>query len=143
MNDSINAVEYNKLAFDLNQTFRYLKSQSDLYAFNLDNARSKRYLLWSGVTIFFVMLIALLLWYNYRQSKKHVRELAILNKQLMYKQEHLEKAFTALQMSQEENARMMKIVAHDLRNPISSIKGMSDFLPLMLSIRRCSTKCLK
>lgn len=128
MNDSINAVEYNKLAFDLNQTFRYLKSQSDLYAFNLDNARSKRYLLWSGVTIFFVMLIALLLWYNYRQSKKHVRELAILNKQLMYKQEHLEKAFTALQMSQEENARMMKIVAHDLRNPISSIKGMSDFL---------------
>lgn len=128
MTDSANAVEYGNLAFDLNQTFRYLKSQSDFYAFNLDDARSKRYLLWSGIFISFVLMVTLLLWYNYKQSKKHVKELAVLNKQLLYKQGHLEKALSALQRSHEENALMMKIVAHDLRNPISSIKGMSDFL---------------
>ncbi len=128
LNDSINAAEYNKLAIDLDQSFRYLKSQSDLYAFRLDDARNKRYLLWSAIAIFLVLMIALLVWYNYRQSKKHIGELANLNNQLVYKQGHLEKAFSALQSSHEENTRMMKIVAHDLRNPIGSIKGMSDFL---------------
>ena len=128
LNDSLNAMEYNKLAIDLNQTFRYLKSQSDLYAFKLDDARNKRYLLWSAIAVFFVLVIALSVWYNYKQTKKHIAALAELNNQLMYKQGHLEKAFSALQSSHEENTRMMKIVAHDLRNPISSIKGMSDFL---------------
>jgi len=128
LNDSINAAEYNKLAIDLNQTFRYLKSQSDLYAFKLDDARNKRYLLWSAIAIFLVLVIAFSVWYNYRLSKKHIAELANLNNQLVYKQGQLEKALSALQSSHEENTRMMKIVAHDLRNPISSIKGMSDFL---------------
>ena len=128
LNDSINTAEYNKLAIDLNQTFRYLKSQSDLYVFKLDDAKNKRYLLWSAIAIFLALVIALSVWYNYRQTQKHIAALADLNNQLIYKQGHLEKAFSALQSSHEENTRMMKIVAHDLRNPISSIKGMSDFL---------------
>jgi hypothetical protein len=112
LNDSINTAEYNKLAIDLNQTFRYLKSQSDLYAFKLDDAKNKRYLLWSAIAIFLVLVIALSIWYNYRQTKKHIAALADLNNQLIYKQSHLEKALSALQSSHEENTRMMKIVAH-------------------------------
>lgn len=126
--DSVTASEYDKLAPDLDETFGYLKTQQDLYTFQRDDERKSLYLVLFSIGLILVTIIMLLIWNSYRVSQKHINTLAALNEKLIYKQTHLEKALTALQTSHEENNRIVKIVAHDLRNPVSGIAGMSDFL---------------
>jgi signal transduction histidine kinase len=126
--DSVADAEYDKLAPDLDETFGYLKTQQDLYTFQQDDERKNQYLIAFAIGMILIAVITLLIWNGYRMSKKHVSVLASLNEQLIYKQDHLKKAHAALQASHEENSHIIKIVAHDLRNPVSSIAGMSDFL---------------
>lgn len=126
--DSLNAIERERLAIDINQTFTFLKSQNDLFIFKRDDERKGFYLLLMGIAAITVLAVSLLIWKNYRQSKKHLNVLGGLNNQLQTKQNHLERTLGALQSSHDDNTRLMKIVAHDLRNPVSGIAGMSDFL---------------
>ncbi|MFT3706013.1 MAG: tetratricopeptide repeat-containing sensor histidine kinase [Agriterribacter sp.] len=126
--DSIAASEYDKLAPDLDETFGYLKTQQDLYAFQRDDERKNQYLIVFAVGLILIAIITLLIWNSYRLSKKHINMLGALNSQLVNKQDHLQKALSALQTSHEENNRIINVVAHDLRNPVSGIAGMSDFL---------------
>ena len=61
--------------------------------------------------------IAVLVWYNLRRAKK-------MNMQIQHKNDELQKAFSSLEQSHNENTRIMRIVAHDLKNPISAIHNM-------------------
>jgi signal transduction histidine kinase len=69
-----------------------------------------------------VLSVAFLLWYNWKRYKK-------LNRQITGQNIQMQKALDALEQSQEDNTRMMQIVAHDLRNPIG---GMYSIASLML-----------
>ncbi len=126
--DSLNSIERERLAIDIDQTFSFLNSQNELFAFKQDDERRQQYLWLLVFGIITAAALALLIWQYYQQSRKHVKVLGGLNVQLQRKQNNLEKTLNALQSSHDENTRMMKIVAHDLRNPISGIAGMSDFL---------------
>lgn len=126
--DSLNEIDKERLQIDIDQTFRFLKNQNDLYSFKQNDERKKLYLFLLGITAITVFIIALLIWRNYNQSRKHVNVLGDLNDQLKAKQSHLEKTLSALQSSHDDNSRLLKVVAHDLRNPVSGIAGMSDFL---------------
>jgi signal transduction histidine kinase len=72
--------------------------------------------------------IGLLIWRNYRQSTRHIHTLESLNRQINRKNLHLQSALASLEKSHEDNSRMMKIVAHDLRNPIGGISGLSALM---------------
>ncbi|MCC6289346.1 MAG: tetratricopeptide repeat-containing sensor histidine kinase [Chitinophagaceae bacterium] len=126
--DSLNTIERERLAIDINQTFSFLKSQNELYLFKQGDERKQFYLLLLGIAAIIVAVISILIWRNYQQSKKHIKVLGELNNQLQNKQNHLEKTLAALQSSHDDNSKLMKIVAHDLRNPVSGIAGMSDYL---------------
>ncbi|WP_165813721.1 tetratricopeptide repeat-containing sensor histidine kinase [Terrimonas sp.] len=126
--DSLNAIERERLAIDINQTFSFLKSQNELYFFKQDDERKRFYISLLGLAVIAVVVVSLLIWGNYKQSKKHVKTLGELNERLHIKQNHLEKTLVALQSSHDDNSKLMKIVAHDLRNPIAGIAGVSDFL---------------
>jgi signal transduction histidine kinase len=65
---------------------------------------------------------------NYRQSKRNVVRLVSLNKQISEHNMHMQKTLNALEQSQEENTRMLKVITHDLRNPITSIVAIADML---------------
>lgn len=126
--DSLNAIDSERLGIDIQQTFSYLKTQNDLYIFKRDDEKKRSYLQWLGIILLAVSAISLLIWKNNRQSKKHLKALGELNAQLQKKQGQLERTLGALQSSHDDNTRLMAIVAHDLRNPVSGIAGMSDFL---------------
>ncbi|OJY92919.1 MAG: hypothetical protein BGP13_21240 [Sphingobacteriales bacterium 40-81] len=126
--DSLNTIERERLAIDINQTFSFLKSQNDLFLFKQNDERKRFYMSLLAGAVIMVALISLLIWRNYRQSKKHVKTLGELNERLHVKQNHLEKTLVALQSSHDDNSKLMKVVAHDLRNPIAGIAGVSDFL---------------
>jgi signal transduction histidine kinase len=77
----------------------------------------------SAIIVFSILILIILgmAWYNLKRSGKNVRELTSLNKVISDYNLQMQNALTALEQSYEENANIMKIVAHDLRAPIGGI----------------------
>ncbi|MFT3704465.1 MAG: ATP-binding protein [Agriterribacter sp.] len=69
------------------------------------------------VTILFV-------WFNLKKTARHVKELEALNQEVLRKNEDLQEAFFSLEQSHRENTRITRMVAHDLKNPISGIRNL-------------------
>ena len=128
ISDSTEMAERGVLGPDINRELAYLKSEYELDALQKEDDLKTIYLIITAIGAAMAMIVTLLIWRNNRQSKKHIAVLAKLNKQVSDKNVHLQKTFTALSKSHAENSRMMKVVAHDLRNPVGGIAGMSDFL---------------
>ncbi|TCD08358.1 HAMP domain-containing histidine kinase [Pedobacter frigidisoli] len=74
------------------------------------------------------MFILYQLWRNGKTSKITNDKLKLLNKQVTEQNLHLQKALSALEQSQDENKRVMKVVAHDLRSPIGAIVSLAGFM---------------
>jgi len=58
----------------------------------------------------------------------HLKKYRAINKQVSIQNIELQDALGALEQSQAENSKMMHIVAHDLRSPISSMTMIADVL---------------
>ncbi len=84
------------------------------------------YLIVFGVIAILTAIILILLSRNARRSKQHIQELQSLNEKIRTQNESLEK-------NQRAISRILKVVAHDLRNPIHGILG---FTSLMLHDRK-------
>lgn len=69
--------------------------------------------------------VILFVWYNLRRSARHVNDLEKLNLEIIHQKDDLQKAFTSLEQSQEENTKITRMVAHDLKNPISGIRTLA------------------
>lgn len=78
-----------------------------------------------GAAVVFLAMaigIAVLIGRNLRRTLAHVKKLTAVNKQFT-------RAMSALRKSQEDNIRMVKIAAHDLRGPIGAmVTGISTIM---------------
>ena len=61
--------------------------------------------------------IAILIWKNLKRTRK-------LNMRILEKNNELERAFGSLEQSHAENTHIMRVVAHDLKNPISAMQNI-------------------
>ncbi|MDB5088239.1 MAG: hypothetical protein JWR09_2233 [Mucilaginibacter sp.] len=79
---------------------------------------------------FSVMAIFIIfqVWRNWRSSKKNNETLSLLNNQITEQNNQMRKTLNSLEQSQEDNTRMMQIVAHDLRNPIGGITSIAALM---------------
>ncbi|MBX3255055.1 MAG: tetratricopeptide repeat-containing sensor histidine kinase [Chitinophagaceae bacterium] len=126
--DSIDAANHDALSTDIDREFSYLKSEYELGILQKKDDRKNFYLVVATLAIVMFAITVLLILRNYAQSKKHIKVLGKLNAKISDKNLHLQNALVALQQSQEENNRMMKVVAHDLRNPVGGIAASTDLL---------------
>lgn len=90
---------------------------------SLDQRSRHQIILLIVVTISCLLVVAFLivLRQNLGRTKKY-------NQQISSQNEGLKKALEALEQSQAENTRMLKVVAHDLRSPIAGIYSLSDLM---------------
>ncbi|HLR31822.1 MAG TPA: tetratricopeptide repeat-containing sensor histidine kinase [Fodinibius sp.] len=79
------------------------------------------YLIVAVIVSLLAIVILFLIWHNWTQSKKNVQDLADLGKQVFNQKLQLEK-------SNKTITRIMSMVVHDLRNPLTGIKGISSML---------------
>ena len=103
---------------------RLLREQHQRFEINLIQKRSQlktAYLIGLSIFLLMVILIAVILWRYYHRSKLNVEKLTILNATM-------QQAVSALENSQRENTRLVKIVAHDLRSPVGAIAALSDMM---------------
>lgn len=106
---------------DMEESFRIMEQQYLLSLVSRENEIKNIYLV--GFVSF--SLIAVVFIINVSFNLKRYR---IVNERLRSQNKELEDAMTALEQSQKENSKMMHIVAHDLRNPISSMTMIADVL---------------
>lgn len=126
--DSI-AIEEKKLAVaDVDKEFRGIEQD---YKFDLvqKDLQLKQVYLYVAILFFcMTVFIILLIWRNGRISKKNVENLTNLNKHITFQNTRLEQTVTDLQQINEDKDRILKVVAHDLRNPIGAIVNISSLL---------------
>jgi len=119
--DSLNEAKKNQDRVDLDEG---LKETGERYRIDLLNKSDELKTTYLSATIVFSVLILIILgmaWYNLKRSRQDVDELTSLNKLISHYNLQMQDALTALEQSYEENANIIKIVAHDLRAPIGGI----------------------
>ncbi|RDC55298.1 hypothetical protein DU508_17140 [Pedobacter chinensis] len=99
---------------DMEEVFKNTERQHKLVLLNKDNELKTIFLVALGIILFLAICLLLLVMYYLKNSKKRNLLLAERNIQT-------QRSLKSLEESQEQNSNLLKVVAHDLRNPIGGI----------------------
>jgi signal transduction histidine kinase len=113
---------------NLNEELQHIAQGYELDLLKKQDEMKTVYLVIAIVFFLMALAIILLVVQNWKRSRKNVAGLTDLNQRIVMQNDHMQKTLSALEQSQRENTRMMKIVAHDLRSPI----GASGTIAAML-----------
>ncbi|HEY8931171.1 MAG TPA: ATP-binding protein [Mucilaginibacter sp.] len=82
------------------------------------------------ILVFAVLLtiIMFLVYSNWQRSKKNIIKLDSLNNQINEQNSSLTRALAELNISSQEKDRILRTVAHDLRNPIGGISSLTGLI---------------
>jgi two-component system sensor histidine kinase VicK len=113
---------------DVNQQLANYEKQHEIDSLSNDNKLQVIYLY---VSIFFAamaLIIVFLVYRNWKRSKNDVQTVNVLNQQINEQNSILEKALNELNISSQEKDRILRTVAHDLRNPIGGIASLTTMM---------------
>jgi len=71
-----------------------------------------------------LLIILMLILFTWQKSKNNLKILANLNTTINEQNKTLENALTELKLNSQEKDRILRAVAHDLRNPIGGIASL-------------------
>jgi signal transduction histidine kinase len=106
------------VSIDLSSELENLQLKYSNEVLQRESKIKNQYLIISAVIFLMAAIIALQIWYSLRKTRK-------MSLHIQVKNDELQRAFTLLEQSHAENSRIMKIVAHDLKNPISAMKNLA------------------
>lgn len=113
--------ENDKLRKFIGDYIKYNAIQDDNTLLEISN-KSNRTKIWLLISVCTVSILLILI--IYRQYKVSRR----LNEQISKQNQQMKKTLNDLEQSQQDNTRMMQIVAHDLRNPIGGITSVASVM---------------
>ncbi|WP_346317506.1 tetratricopeptide repeat-containing sensor histidine kinase [Chitinophaga sp. YIM B06452] len=128
LHDSLEAAAVKPAVADINKEFERMAGEHKLELLQKNNELQTAYLAILVVLFFAAILIAGMVWHNWRKSRRHVAALEQLNQEVTAQHDNIRRSLAALEQSQQNHYRMMKIVAHDLRNPVGAISTLSDLM---------------
>lgn len=106
---------------DFQDAFENMAREYELSLLKESDRLKTVYLILAFTISVFAIVILYLIIRTYRQSQANVHLLTRRNT-------HLQNTLRALEQSQKDNARILSMVAHDLRNPIAAMVSISDLL---------------
>ena len=113
---------------DVNEELQHISREYELELLRARDKLKTGSLVIAVVSLLAMISVSLVVWYSSRRSRRHVRQLTRMNERERIQNKHLHKTLSALEQSQRENARIIKIIAHDLRNPIGAIGSIAAIL---------------
>jgi len=127
----MDSVEQNRKALsniNIPTSYSYLQQKAEYERLRRTQNQYYLYLILAGVLIISLISIVWLSRRNLKNTKKNSASLSRVNTELTESNERLRGALNDLESSQAENSRIMKVVAHDLRSPISGAHLTSSIL---------------
>lgn len=88
----------------------------------------KIYLIFASAIALLSAFIVVILYRNITTSRKNNKTLSMVNKSMVEQNIYLKNTLEALEVSTENNNKVMQVIAHDLRSPMAAIVGLSDFM---------------
>jgi two-component system sensor histidine kinase VicK len=113
---------------DVNQQLANLEKQDEIASLSNNNKLQRLYLNVALVCGILLVIIMFLVWRTWRRSKFDMAVVIMLNKQVNEQKTNLEKALDELKYSSQEKDRILRAVAHDLRNPLGGIASLSGVM---------------
>jgi len=117
LENSLSAV----FGLDVDHELKSLVQQQELHNLTHQNRLKQLYLISSVIATIMAILIVFLIYRNLKKSRKMHRESDLYNQQL-------QQAMTEIKRANENYIRIMRVMAHDLRNPLSGITGLAAVL---------------
>jgi signal transduction histidine kinase len=99
----------------------YALKDQQLESIRLQSAYQSRFLMLAVLICIMTLIIILVLWRNWKQSRKTAEALSIQSQQTKI-------TMSALDVMNKNYARLIKVVAHDLRNPIGAISAITAII---------------
>lgn len=121
LRDSLEKISHKLKVADVDLVFKNTEQQYKLNLLSKENEVKKGYLITFIIFSVMATITLFLLWRNRIKLK-------LLNTEIILRNADMQKILTALEQSQAENTRMMKIVAHDLRSPIAAAISIARML---------------
>lgn len=106
---------------DMDESFRHSEQLLKLELLKKEDQLKSISLLALVVGLLMAVSILFILW-------RHLSRTRDANQEIRTQNEHLQIALNALEQSQADNTRMMKVVAHDLRSPVGAITSIAAML---------------
>jgi two-component system, OmpR family, sensor histidine kinase VicK len=113
---------------DVNQQLANFEKQYEIEGLNNNSKLQRIYLDVAIVCAVMLLAIIFLVGRNYRRSKHDVATVIMLNSQINEQKVNLEKALDELKYSSQEKDRILRAVAHDLRNPLGGIASLTSVM---------------
>ncbi len=113
---------------DINKQFDSYEKQQQIEKLSSNNKIQRISLYVIVVFALMALIIILLVYRNWKRSKKDVLTVNLLNKQINEQNAVLEQALNELKINSQEKDRILRTVAHDLRNPIGGIASLTNLM---------------
>ncbi|MEP6613094.1 MAG: HAMP domain-containing sensor histidine kinase [Mucilaginibacter sp.] len=128
LKDSIAAKQKMLKEADVNEQIKRLEKNYEFNRLKKDNEVQNILLKVAIVGGILLLIIISLVYSNWQRSKKNVAKLDSLNYQINEQNITLNNALLELNESSQEKDRILRTVAHDLRNPIGGISSLSGLM---------------
>ena len=128
LKDSADSADKKLKATDFPQLFKDQEVQYHVSLLEKDNQLERVSLAVSVGFSVMALLIIVLVYTNARKTRKNVKKLSALNLLINEQKDDLEKTSADLRQSNRDKDRILQVVAHDLRNPVSGIMMLGSFL---------------
>ncbi|MBL4677081.1 MAG: hypothetical protein JKY70_12870 [Mucilaginibacter sp.] len=113
---------------DVNQQLAIYEKQHEIDRLSNSSKLQTIYLYVSLFLGFMALIIVFLVYRNFKRSRKEVKTINLLNKQINEQNHNLETALQEINTSSQEKDRILRAVAHDLRNPIGGIASLTTLM---------------
>jgi len=110
---------------DIAQQIKHLEKDYEFDALKKDNQLQHVYIRTGTVLGVMMLVIIFLVLLTWQKSRKNNKILGGLNQQINEQNSSLELALDELKLRDEEKDRILRTVAHDLRNPIGGIASLT------------------
>lgn len=101
-----------------------MKDQEHAFQLTLLQKNGQIKTAWLAAAVVFLLMaigLTVVIFYYLKRSRYQIKKLTSFNG-------HMRSALNALKQSQEENKKLLKMVAHDLRNPINNMTAIADVM---------------
>jgi signal transduction histidine kinase len=113
-------------AANIQHQLDFMERTTQLAELKADRDKQKIYATIYIASICMAVVVIILVLSNYRRSRNSVQRLIELNNQVRQKNSQMQNVLDALEKSHRENTRMMKVLAHDLRNPVGAMLSFTE-----------------
>jgi signal transduction histidine kinase len=128
LKDTLTEISRQLKEADVNGQMDRLKKDYEFAQLKKHHQQQHYYLIAIIILSLMLVVIISLIFINWQKSKRNIKILGGLNQQINEQNYNLEHALSELNLSSREKDRILRTVAHDLRNPIGGIASLAALM---------------